>query len=70
MSRDNLKNFKNNSEPSEDSLKSFEDASEGEIKFKALSENLNEDQLEAEWAQLRPEEVQQRLFQHIIYNYA
>ena len=48
--RDDLKDFRSNSEPSEDPLKSFEDASEGKIKPRALSENLNEDQLEAEWA--------------------
>ena len=46
---DDLKNFRSNSEPPEGPLKSFEDASEGEIKSKAFSEDLDEDQLEAEW---------------------
>ena len=70
MSRDNLKDFRSNSEPPRGPPESFEDASEGEVKSKALSEDFNEDQLEAEWVQLRPKEMQQRLFQHIIHNYA
>ena len=43
-----LKNFESNSEPPRDSSESFEDASEREIKFRALSEDLDENQLEAE----------------------
>ena len=43
VDEDNLKNFKSNSEPFRDSLKSFEDVSERKIKFKALSEDFNED---------------------------
>ena len=46
--RDDLKDFRSNLKPSRGSLKSFEDALEGEVEPKTLSENLNEDQLEAE----------------------
>ena len=70
VSRDDLKDFRSDSEPSEDLLKSFEDALEGEIESRAPSGDFNEDQLEIEWAQLRPEGAQQRLFWHIIHNYA
>ena len=69
VNRDNLKDFKSDSESLRDSLKSFEDTSEGEIKLRALSGDLNEDQLEAEWVWLRLKKAQQRLFWHIIYNY-
>ena len=47
---DDLKNFESNSEPPEGFLENFEDASEREVKSRAFSEDLNEDQLEAEWA--------------------
>ena len=67
--RNDLKDFKSNSEPPRGPLESFEDASEREIKSKALSGDLNGDQLEAEWAQLGPKKVQQRLSQYIIHNY-
>ena len=56
--RNNLKNFRSNLKPLRGSLKSFENASEGEVKFKAFSGDFNEDQLEAEWAQLRLKRVQ------------
>ena len=69
VSGDDLKGFRNNSEPLRSLSESFEDASEGEIKPKTPSEDLNGDQLEAEWAWLRPKEVQQRLFWHIICDY-
>ena len=45
-----MKDFRSDSEPSEGSLKSFENASEKEIESKTLSEDLDENQLEAEWA--------------------
>ena len=48
VSENDLKNFRSNLKSSEDFLKSIEDASEREIEFKTLSENFNEDQLEAE----------------------
>ena len=48
--RDNLNNFKSNSEPLKNLLKSFKDASEGEVKPRDPNEYLNEDQLEAKWA--------------------
>ena len=70
VNKDNLKNFRSDSEPPRGFPKSFEDASEGEIKFKTFNKDLNEDQLETEWTQLRLKKTQQRLFQHIIYNYA
>ena len=69
VSRDDLKDFESSSEPPRGSIKSFEDASEGEIEPKALSEDLNEDQLETEWIWLRPEKMQQRLSQNIICDY-
>ena len=50
MGRDDLNNFRSNSEPSKSSFKSFENASEGEVESKDSSEDLNENQLEAEWA--------------------
>ena len=46
----NLNNFESNSEPLKDSFKSFKDTSEGEIESRAFNENLNGNQLEAEWA--------------------
>ena len=46
VSRNDLKDFESDSESSEGPLKSFEDVSEGEIEFKAFSEDLNEDQFE------------------------
>ena len=67
--KNNLNNFKSNSELLKNLFKNFEDASEEEIKPKNPSGDLNRDQLEAEWAQLGPEEVQQKLSQHIIYDY-
>ena len=43
--RDNLKNFKSNSESLKGPSESFEDASEEKIEFKVFSEDFNEDQL-------------------------
>ena len=68
--KDNLKDFRSDLKSSESLLKSFEDASEGKVKSKALSENFNEDQFEAEWVWLGFKRVQQRLSQHILHNYA
>ena len=68
--RDNLNDFRSNSELLENLFKSFKDASEREIKLRNSSGDLDENQLETEWAQLRPKRAQQRLSQHIIYNYA
>ena len=48
VGRNNLKNFKNNSESPRSLSESFEDASEREIEPKAFSGDLNEDQLETE----------------------
>ena len=48
MNKNDLKNFRSNSESSEGPLKSFKDASEGKIEFRAFSEDFNEDQLKAE----------------------
>ena len=45
---DNFNNFKSDSELSESSPENFEDASEGEIEFKAFSEDFNENQLKVE----------------------
>ena len=68
--RDNLKDFRSNSEPFRNLSESFEDASEREVKPRALNKNVNGNQLETEWVQLRPEKAQQKLFQYIIHNYA
>ena len=67
---DNLNDFRSDSEPPEGAFESFKDASEEEIKSQDSSEDFNENQLKAEWAQLGPKEIQQRLSQHIIHNYA
>ena len=48
MSRDDLKNFESDSELPRGPLKSFEDALEGKVESKALSEDLNENQLKTE----------------------
>ena len=50
VGRDNLKDFESDSEPPRGPPESFEDTSEEEVKPKNLSEDLNEDQLETEWA--------------------
>ena len=42
--RDNLNDFRSNSEPSENSFKSFKNASEGEIESKDFNEDFNKDQ--------------------------
>ena len=69
MNEDNLNDFRNNSNSPEGFLESLKDASEREIKSRDFNEDLDEDQLEAEWVQLESKEAQQRLSQHIIYNY-
>ena len=46
--RDNLNDFKSNSESSEGILESFKDASEGKIESQDSNEDFNEDQLKAE----------------------
>ena len=66
---DDLNNFGSNSEPLRGLLESFEDASEGEVKPRDPSGDLNGDQLEAEWARLGPEGAQQRLSWHTIHDY-
>ena len=43
VSRNDLKNFESNSEPSDDPLKSFKDASEGKVKSRTFNEDLDED---------------------------
>ena len=48
VSRDNLNNFGSNSTPLKGPIKSFKDASEGEVKSQDFNENLNEDQFKAE----------------------
>ena len=58
---DNLNNFRSNLKPLRNPLESFEDALKGKIESKDLSGNFDKNQLETEWAQLRPEGVQQRL---------
>ena len=50
VSRDNLNDFRSNSDSSESLLKSLKDALEGEIKSKNSNEDFNGDQLEVEWA--------------------
>ena len=47
--RDNLKDFENNSESSENSSESFKNVLKEKIKFKTLSEDFNENQLEIKW---------------------
>ena len=69
VSRDNLKDFESDLEPSRGPLENFEDASEGEVKSRAPSGDLNGDQLEAEWARLGPKGAQQRLSQYTIHDY-
>ena len=66
----NLNNFRNSLKPLRNPLESFENTSEREVEPKDSSEDLNKDQLEAEWAWLRPEKMQVSLLQHIIHNYA
>ena len=66
---DDLNDFENDLKPLRGPLESFEDASEGEVEPKNPSGDLDGDQLEAEWAWLRPERMQQRLSWHIICDY-
>ena len=70
MNEDNLNNFRNSLEFSKNSLKSFKNILKKEIELKNFNKDLKEDQLKVKWVWLGPEEVQQRLSQHIIYNYA
>ena len=46
--RDNMNDFKNNLESSENLLENFKDASEGEVEPKNSNKNLNENQLKTE----------------------
>ena len=48
MGKNNLNDFRNNSEFSENFFKNFEDISEEEIEFKDFNRDFDEDQLEAE----------------------
>ena len=69
MSRNNLNNFRSNSELLKNFFESFKNVSEEEVKPRDFNEDFNEDQFEAEWAWLGLKEAQQRLSQHIIHNY-
>ena len=69
VGEDDLNDFESNLEPLKGALESFEDASEREIESWDSSEDLDEDQLETEWAWLGFEGMQQRLSWHIICNY-
>ena len=67
--RDNLNDFRSSLKSPEDLLESFKDASEGEIKSRDSSGDLDGNQFKAKWAWLGSERVQQRLSQHIICDY-
>ena len=69
MNEDDLNNFRNNSESSENSFENFKDTSEREVELKDFNEDFNENQLKTEKLQLKSKEMQQRLSQYIIYNY-
>ena len=69
MNENDLNDFRSDLKLLRNFFKSFENASEGEIEFKDLNEDFNENQFKAEWAWLKPERVQQRLLWYIICDY-
>ena len=69
VDRNDLNNFRSDSNSLIGFFKSFKDASEGKIEFKNFNEDFNENQFKTEWIQLKLEEAQQILLQYIIYNY-